>query len=368
MKLSATPRVVCISDPDFGVHSYPYAFGCVPKLLEKICSNVFHINPTTATLESFRKDIKNSKPELIFGFIQNPAQVMKIAGFLNEYHPTAAINWYLEDPNAVFGTEEYNFNTIEASGSFDFWFSQDSRMTPFWKTKAAFMPPAFDASIYDDYGLERCYEVSYIGRLGPKKVSEMYWPYMKELARYGKKAMICIDRPMGIPLFPKPLEKFIRSKNRRKFFQKLPFWKCRWQNPKDEKEKAIIINKSKIHFGLMRVRGEWEQRVKTLLPDYPLDKNGLFYQFKGRLFQSIGAGAMALNEYTPELEDLFDIGKEIVTFEFGNLQEVRDKLSWYIKHDDEREKIAKAGYERGRKHHTFTARIEQIFEYVRKTL
>lgn len=136
MKLSATPRVVCISDPGFGGRSYPYAFGCVPRLLEKICINVFNINSATATSESFRKDIEKSNPELIFGFIQNPNQVMKISGYLNEYHPVAAINWYLEDPNAVFGTEGNDFNMIEASGSFDMWFSQDSKMIPFWKTKA----------------------------------------------------------------------------------------------------------------------------------------------------------------------------------------------------------------------------------------
>ena len=28
---------------------------------------------------------------------------------------------------------------------------------------------------------------------------------------------------------------------------------------------------------------------------------------------------MALNEYCPELEDFFDIGKEIITFEFGEV-------------------------------------------------
>ena len=47
---------------------------------------------------------------------------------------------------------------------------------------------------------------------------------------------------------------------------------------------------------------------------------------------------------------------------------MKEKLSWYLAHDNEREKIAKAGYERGRKQHTFTARINQIFDSVRKTL
>jgi spore maturation protein CgeB len=63
---------------------------------------------------------------------------------------------------------------------------------------------------------------------------------------------------------------------------------------------------------------------------------------------------------------MFDIGREIVTYQFGNLEEVEDKLKYYVKHDGEREKIARAGYERGRKQHTFVARIQQIFERLRQ--
>ena len=128
------------------------------------------------------------------------------------------------------------------------------------------------------------------------------------------------------------------------------------------------MNKSKIHWGMNRVRGGWERSLLDLIPDYPLDKHGLFYQLKGRIFHAVGAGAMALNEYCPELEDFFEIGKEIITFEFGEVEDMKEKLSWYLEHDNERKKVAKAGYERGRKQHTFTARINQIFDSVRKTL
>ena len=77
---------------------------------------------------------------------------------------------------------------------------------------------------------------------------------------------------------------------------------------------------------------------------------------------------MVLNEYCPELENMFDIGKEIVTFEFKNMGDFREKLKWYISHEAERQKIAKAGYERGRKQHTFAERIKSILDIVRKTL
>lgn len=367
MKIPLNPKIMCIADPAFGSRTYPYSFGYVPDTIKKMSLPVCLFNPVTGTIESFKDTIKKFKPDLLFGFIQDRRYIAKIAGFLKEYHPLPAINWSLEDPNSVFGPDD-NYSMIDLSASFDMWFCNDEKMVPFWRTKAAFMPPGFFDDIYFDAGLERCYDVSYIGQLGPKEVTEMYWPYMKELAMYGKKAMMSIDRPMGLPLLPRPFERFIRSKKRRQFFQKLPFWQCLWENPKNEHEKAVILNHCKINFGLNRVRGSWEENLKAFLPDYPLDKNGLFYQLKGRLFHAIGAGAMVLNEYCPELENMFDIGKEIVTFELGNMDDFRDKLSWYISHDIERQKIARAGYERGRKQHTFSARISQIFEHVRTSL
>jgi spore maturation protein CgeB len=367
MRITPKTKFLILFDTPKGGYGHQYAYDCVPRIVGEMGYIVRILGATNMTFDSYRQTVSDFGPDMIFCFLQQPLEVIKVAGFLKDYRPAPAVNWYLEDPNGVVSGGN-GTHILDATACFDYWFSQDAGMQRFWKTRSAFMPPAFDDSIYKDYELERVYDVSYIGRLGPSYVTEMYWPYMKELAQYGERAMMCVDRPMGIPLLPKPLEKFIRSKKRRKFLQSLPFWKCCWTNPADEKEKCYIINQSKIHFGMVRLRGEWETAFRQLLPDYPLDKHGLFYQLKGRLFQAVGAGAMALNEYCPELEELFEIGKEIITFEFGNVEEVREKLLWYLAHDAERQRIARAGYERGRKHHTFTARIQQIFDIVQKEL
>ena len=55
---------------------------------------------------------------------------------------------------------------------------------------------------------------------GPTYVTKMYWPYMRELVRYGKKALVAVERPMGLPLLPKPLERFIRSPKTQAIFAK----------------------------------------------------------------------------------------------------------------------------------------------------
>jgi len=366
MKLPLNPRILCIADPDFANKPYPYTFGCVPDKIKDASSASLNINPASVTFELFKDNIINYKPDLILGFIQVLSQQKKIADFLGEFHPVPAINWSLEDPNFVVNPL-VNYTMVDISSSFDMWFCNDSKMVPFWKTKAAFMPPGFDDSVYCDLKIDRVFDISYVGNIVYEN-EKLYWPYLKELAAYGKKTAMCINRPMGLPLLPKPLEQLLRSKRNRHFLQSLPFWQCHWENPNDEQEKALLVNKSKIHWGMNRVKGNWEKPLLEFIPEYPLDKHGLFYQLKGRIFHAVGAGAMALNEYCPELEDLFDIGKEIITFEFGEVEDMKEKLSWYLAHDDEREKIAVAGYERGRKQHTFSARINQIFNIVRKTL
>ena len=366
MKLSSKPRIAYIADPNFS-NPYSSPLAGIPDALEILDLDFIEINPATVTFESFRCQIEKFKPELLLGVIQLPKQIEKIGSFLDRYHPVPATNWNLEDPNGVFAIND-SCSLFELSRSYDIWFGIDSRMISFWPTEAAFIPPAFDEFIFEDKGIERCYDVSYIGQLGHGPIVKMYWPYMKELSRYGKKAMLSIDRPMGVPLLPKRFERFLRSKKRRRFLQKLPFWKCGWSNPQNEQEKALIVNKSKIHFGIRRVRGEWEEEFKARLPEYPLDGTGLFYQLKARLFQTVGGGAMVLNEYTPELDELFDVGKEIITFQFGDFEDIRDKLSWYISHDSERERIARAGYDRGRKQHTYSVRVQQMLDIVRKKL
>ena len=127
MKLSSKPRIVYIADPDYGNRPYPYVFANIPNALEAMGLQVLYINPATVTVESFRREIDLFKPEVLFGFIQNGQQIVKIARFLTEYHPVATINWYQEEPNCVVGTSIED-DVLEASRSFDMWFGIDKNM------------------------------------------------------------------------------------------------------------------------------------------------------------------------------------------------------------------------------------------------
>jgi hypothetical protein len=88
-----------------------------------------------------------------------------------------------------------------------------------------------------------------------------------------------------------------------------------------------------------------------------------FYQ-SDRLFNICGAGALAITPYIQGIEDVFDIDKEIVTYEFENFAALRRKIDYYLEHDDEREAIRRAGHERTKRDHTYKKRWETILATV----
>lgn len=84
-----------------------------------------------------------------------------------------------------------------------------------------------------------------------------------------------------------------------------------------------------------------------------------FKQIKGRNFEVPGCGGFLLTGLAENLGDYYDIGKEIVTFD--STPDMIEKIRYYLAHDEEREAIAKAGYARTMKDHTFATRLDHIF-------
>lgn len=357
MKLPSSPRVLFVTPPPPG--PYEYIFARFSDGFRRLGFPIRELDPYATSGPCFRSTCEEFAPDVIFCALYRAESIRLVAKLLAEYHPTVALNWFQEDPNCLCQ------QILEDSKYFDFWFTQDPKTVPFWKTKAFFSPHAFDESNYWDRRLPRVWDVSFVGGLGHARSTAMYWPYMNVLSHHGKRAFISLERPIGIPLLPPLGERIIRSGRIRRLLQALPLWPCVWKNPRNETEKAEAISRSKIHFCLSRVVGNWEEGLKRLLPSYPLDEHGLFYQCKGRLFHATGTNTLALVDYYPELGELFAPGKEIVTYRFNDFSDLKEKIAWYLAHDHERLKIASAGYERAHKHHTFTARIQQIMHTLR---
>ena len=79
-----------------------------------------------------------------------------------------------------------------------------------------------------------------------------------------------------------------------------------------------------------------------------------------RCFETLSTGSFLLTNWIPTLEDLFKDGKHLVTYK--TLDEMVEKTKYYLKHDDKREKIAKAGHKEFMSKHTYKHRIEKVLK------
>lgn len=85
-------------------------------------------------------------------------------------------------------------------------------------------------------------------------------------------------------------------------------------------------------------------------------------QIKGRNFEVPGCGGFLLTAGADNLEDYYEDGREIVIFR--DTADMIDKIKYYLAHDEERKKIAHAGYERTVREHTYEKRFNKIFETI----
>ena len=81
-----------------------------------------------------------------------------------------------------------------------------------------------------------------------------------------------------------------------------------------------------------------------------------------RIIDAMGAGGFVLTNYCAETAQLFVEDKEIVMFR--TLDELLEKAEYYLKHDEEREKIAKAGHDKVVSCYTYEKKIKQMLDWV----
>lgn len=81
-----------------------------------------------------------------------------------------------------------------------------------------------------------------------------------------------------------------------------------------------------------------------------------------RVFEALCSGSMLLTDDAEGLSDFFTDGKELIIYSDQNIVERAD---YYIRHDDERERIAKAGREKVLAAHTYGHRVERIVKTMR---
>lgn len=82
-------------------------------------------------------------------------------------------------------------------------------------------------------------------------------------------------------------------------------------------------------------------------------------QVRLRDFEVPMSGGFYMVEYMEELEEFFEIGKEIVCYE--SAEDLVDKIKYYLKNDTARESVRQAGYQRCLRDHTWHKRFQDAF-------
>lgn len=83
-----------------------------------------------------------------------------------------------------------------------------------------------------------------------------------------------------------------------------------------------------------------------------------------RLYESTGVGTMLITDLKDNLNELFEIGKEIETY--SSKEELAKKIKYYLTHEDERKRIAQAGQQRTLKDHTYEKRMKELVQILNK--
>ena len=77
-----------------------------------------------------------------------------------------------------------------------------------------------------------------------------------------------------------------------------------------------------------------------------------------RTFEAMATGSMLVTNWIPTIEEHFKDGEHLVLYR--SEEEMIDKIRYFLAHDDERERIARAGYEEVLAKHTIKHRVDRI--------
>lgn len=80
-----------------------------------------------------------------------------------------------------------------------------------------------------------------------------------------------------------------------------------------------------------------------------------------RVFDVLANKGFLITNYQAELFDLFTPGEDLVVYE--SLEDLIEKVQYYLEHEEERKQIAMHGYETLKQYYTYDVRLKQMLEF-----
>lgn len=225
----------------------------------------------------------------------------------------------------------------------------DSRAIPKYRSigcdKIIHHQPGVDLGTYRKLdGLARDIDVSFVG---------IYNKPRGKLINFLRKAGIDVYvRGVGWPEGPISQEELIRVLNRSRI--------------------NLALNTSSFYVGWRSIARLFFRRKHFGEPGLPvkLDIHNFFdnirmwlgkknLQVKSRNFEAPACGALEMTQDADDLKDYYKLEEEIVVYK--DEKDLVEKIRYYLTHSEEREEIARRGYERTIRDHSTEKRFEDIF-------
>lgn len=135
----------------------------------------------------------------------------------------------------------------------------------------------------------------------------------------------------------------------------IKIWGDGWQHSSDKLLRPRWMGRS---LGSKEIAKAYSGAKLTLNVTYPHS----ITQPNMRTFEAPACGALLLNDSLPGIGGFFDVGKEIETY--SSVEELIEKIDYYLAHPQEAAQIAKAGQRRAHSEHTYEKRMCKMLSAV----
>jgi len=81
-----------------------------------------------------------------------------------------------------------------------------------------------------------------------------------------------------------------------------------------------------------------------------------------RVYETLGRGGFLIHPYVQGMEKEFEDRKHLVFYEYGNFEQLKELIDYYVEHEEEREQIRIAGHELVKNNYTYKHRWKHILE------
>ena len=295
------------------------AYGLVDRVINRVI-NVLKIKEKNLFFKL--KNIDFKKYDIVFvykGIYVKPEYI----DFIREKNSNIKIVCY--NPDDPYNDASSNFNILNSIKKYDIYFIWSKRLKQKISDKERvltyYLPFAADLSLHNKMrfnNLEKRYKITFIGN----------WD--KERERW----LNDIKDKNSLKLFGNNWLYKLRSKE---------LLKCTGGEVIGD-EFVKVAQESIININILRVQNKNSNNMRT--------------------FELPASGGFCLHEYSEEVAELFEEGKEIEFYR--DSQELNDKIDFYINNPESAEKIANNGYNRiVSSNYTYDKRVEEILKILK---